>query len=82
MDESGNIREFSTRFEENGFVFEEPSVALFNFNSSIGACPVCEGYGLAIGIVADKVIPNKHKTLYDHAVAPGQAKEAKLILRT
>lgn len=70
LDESGTIREFSTRFEENGIEYEEPSVALFNFNSSIGACPVCEGYGMAIGIDADKVIPNKHKTLYDHAVAP------------
>jgi len=77
LDESGNIREFSTRFEENGFVFEEPSVALFNFNSSIGACPVCEGYGLAIGIDADKVIPNKHKTLYDHAVAPWSGERGK-----
>lgn len=70
LDESGGIRDFSTRFEENGVEYEEPSVALFNFNSSIGACPVCEGYGMAIGIDADKVIPNKHKTLYDHAIAP------------
>ncbi len=70
MDESGTISQFSTKFEENGLTFEEPTVALFNFNSSIGACPVCEGYGLAIGIDADKVVPNKHKTLYDHAIAP------------
>lgn len=70
LSEDGSILEFSTRFEEDGIEYEEPSIALFNFNSSIGACPACEGYGMAIGIDPDKVIPDKHKTLYEHAIAP------------
>ncbi len=70
LSEHGEMNHFSTRFEENGIVFEEPSVALFNFNSSVGACHVCEGYGMAIGIDESKVIPNKHLSLYDHAIAP------------
>lgn len=70
LSEHGEMNHFSTRFEENGIVFEEPSIALFNFNSSVGACHVCEGYGMAIGIDESKVIPNKHLSLYDHAIAP------------
>jgi excinuclease ABC subunit A len=70
LSEDGSIKSFSIRFEEDGIEFEEPSVALFNFNSSFGACPACEGYGVAIGIDPDKVIPNKSLTLYDHAIVP------------
>lgn len=68
--ESGELREFSTRFEADGMIFQEPSNALFNYNSSLGACPTCEGYGMALGIDEDKVIPNKQKSLLDHAIAP------------
>lgn len=60
--------DFSTRFELDGISFEEPSEHLFSFNNPVGACPVCEGYGMVIGIDEDLVIPNKELSIYEDAV--------------
>ncbi|MEM0951325.1 MAG: excinuclease ABC subunit UvrA [Cyanobacteria bacterium P01_H01_bin.74] len=51
-------------------VFEPLSPQLFSFNSPIGACSTCEGYGRIIGIDLDKIIPNKGLSLKDGAVHP------------
>ena len=51
-------------------VFPEPTPDMFNFNSPVGACSTCEGYGHVLGIDPDKVIPDPTKSLYDGAVAP------------
>ncbi len=59
---------FSNRFEADGMVFEEPNDLMFNFNSPVGACPVCEGFGKVVGIDEDLVIPNKSLSVYDDAV--------------
>ena len=59
---------FSTRFEADGITFEEPSDKLFAFNSPIGACPECEGFGKVIGIDEQMVIPNTALSVYDGAV--------------
>ena len=50
--------EFSTRFEADGITFEEPNDNMFSFNSPVGACPTCEGFGSIIGIDEKLVIPN------------------------
>ena len=60
---------FSSRFEADGIVFEEPSEHMFSFNNPVGACQVCEGYGRVIGIDEDLVIPNKSLSVYQDAVA-------------
>ena len=65
---SGERHTFSTRFEADGITFEEPSDKLFAFNSPIGACPECEGFGKVIGIDEHLVIPNTALSLYDGAV--------------
>lgn len=62
------LTEFSSRFERDGITFEEPSEHMFSFNNPIGACPVCEGYGMVIGIDEDLVIPNKDLSIYDDAI--------------
>ena len=62
-------REFSSRFEADGILFEPPTEHLFGFNNPLGACPRCEGYGKVIGIDEDLVIPDKSKTIYEDAVA-------------
>lgn len=59
---------FSKRFEADGIQFEEPSDMMFNFNSPVGACPVCEGFGKVMGIDEDLVVPNKALSLYEDAV--------------
>ena len=62
--------EFNDRFERDGLVFTEPTPDLFNFNSPVGACSTCEGYGHVLGIDPEKVIPDPTKSLYDGAIAP------------
>ena len=52
----------------DGIIFEEPTPQLFNFNSSFGACPSCEGYGQVMGIDEDKVIPDKTKSVFEEAI--------------
>ena len=59
---------FSTKFEADGITFEEPTDQMFSFNSPIGACPECEGFGRVIGIDEQLVIPNTALSVYDGAV--------------
>ena len=60
--------DFSTRFEADGITFEEPTDNMFAFNSPLGACPTCEGFGSVIGIDEKLVIPNTSLSLYDGCV--------------
>lgn len=67
-------REFSENFEADGIKFEEPSEQLFNFNSPLGACPECQGFGNIIGIDENLVVPNKTLSIYEDAIAPWRGK--------
>ena len=67
-DGSTQLFSFSTKFEADGITFEEPSDQMFSFNSPIGACPTCEGFGKIIGIDEQLVIPNRALSVYDGAV--------------
>lgn len=60
--------DFSTRFEADGIRFEEPSDNMFSFNSPLGACPTCEGFGRIIGIDEKLVIPNSTLSVYEGCV--------------
>lgn len=64
----GKIHTFSNRFEADGITFEVPTVNTFSFNSPIGACPKCEGYGRILGVDEDLVVPNKSLSIYEEAV--------------
>jgi len=59
---------FSTSFEADGITFEEPTDKLFAFNSPVGACPECEGFGKVVGIDEQMVIPNTALSVYEGAV--------------
>jgi excinuclease ABC subunit A len=61
---------FSEHFERDGMTFVEPSPLLFSFNSPVGACPTCQGFGRVPGVDEDLVIPNPLLTLRQGAVAP------------
>ena len=63
-------KDFNSRFEMDGMVFDTPTPQFFNFNSPYGACPKCEGFGNILGIDENLVIPDKTKSLYEGAVAP------------
>lgn len=60
---------YSSKFEEDGIVFEEPSLNFFSFNNPYGACKRCEGFGHILGIDEDLVVPDKSLSVYEGAVA-------------
>ena len=65
---AGILHTFSKRFEADGITFEEPSEQLFSFNSPMGACPTCGGFGRVIGVDEQLVIPNTALSVYDGCV--------------
>ena len=60
--------DFSIRFEADGITFEEPNDNMFSFNSPLGACPTCEGFGKIMGIDEKLVIPNSSLSVYEGCV--------------
>ena len=74
-DGSTQLFSFSTKFEADGITFEEPTDQMFSFNSPIGACPTCEGFGKIIGIDEQLVIPNRALSVYDGAVVCGRGEK-------
>ncbi|MDG0815071.1 excinuclease ABC subunit UvrA [Bdellovibrio svalbardensis] len=46
------------------------SSKLFSFNSPIGACPTCKGFGNILDIDEEKVIPNPNMSLAQGALSP------------
>ena len=72
--EGYGYREFSSLFEADGMVFEEPNEQMFSFNSPLGACPDCGGFGIVEGIDEKLVIPNTTLSVYEDAVAPWRGK--------
>ena len=66
----GDVMHFSEFFERDGIRFEEPRPHLFSFNSPIGACPTCQGFGRVAGLDEDLVIPNPDLSIRQGAVAP------------
>ncbi len=69
---------FSNKFELDGIVFEEPVPNLFSFNNPFGACPVCEGFSMVLGLDHDLVIPDKRLSVYEGAVAPWKGEKLSL----
>ncbi|MBQ9583681.1 MAG: excinuclease ABC subunit UvrA [Bacteroidales bacterium] len=63
------LRHFSNIFEADGITFERPTENLFSYNSPLGACPVCGGFGNIVGIDENLVIPNPTLSVFDGAVA-------------
>jgi excinuclease ABC subunit A len=63
---------FTSRFSCNkcGTEFVEPTPHMFSFNSPLGACTNCQGYGRIIGIDMEKVIPNRALRLDEMPIAP------------
>ncbi|MFQ5957436.1 MAG: excinuclease ABC subunit A, partial [Candidatus Brocadiales bacterium] len=63
---------FSNRFycDYCGIEYPKPTPNLFSFNSPIGACPKCQGFGNTIEIDMDLAIPDKRKTIREGAIQP------------
>ncbi len=52
--------------------YSEPTPAAFSFNSPLGACDTCRGFGRVIGVDYGLVIPDESKTLRGGAIKPWQ----------
>ena len=54
--------------------YQQPNPSLFSFNSPVGACETCRGFGRTIGIDYGLVIPDEGKSLRGGAIKPWQTK--------
>lgn len=52
--------------------YAEPSPLRFSFNSPVGACDTCHGFGRVIGIDLGLIIPDENKSLAEGCVKPWQ----------
>lgn len=70
----GKSRAFTTNWTNprTGFTLRAPTPPLFSFNSPLGACPKCKGFGRMIGIDLRKAIPDKTLSIQQGAVKPFQ----------
>ncbi len=76
-DEEGGEPElwkFSTGLHspESDLRYAEPIPSMFSFNSAVGACDTCRGFGRVIGVDYGLVIPNEKLTLRAGAIKPIQ----------
>ncbi|CDQ19234.1 Excinuclease ABC subunit A [Halobacillus karajensis] len=53
-----------------GFSVSELEPRMFSFNSPFGACDRCDGLGTQLEVDLDLVIPDRSRTLNEHAIAP------------
>ncbi|HXF99863.1 MAG TPA: excinuclease ABC subunit A, partial [Bacteroidota bacterium] len=70
--DTGKLLKFNQNFECSHcrIRYEEPEPRLFSFNNPVGACPQCQGFGRAMGIDMDLVVPDKSRTLRQDAIQP------------
>jgi len=47
-----------------------PEPALFSFNSPLGVCPECRGFGNVLVFTAERIVPDASKTLREGAIDP------------
>ena len=69
-------RRFSTTLHCAGcdIEYREPLPSMFSFNSPLGACETCRGFGRTMGIDYGLVIPDESKTLGEGAIRPWLSK--------
>ncbi|MDF2947684.1 MAG: excinuclease subunit [Bacillales bacterium] len=53
-----------------GFSIGELEPRMFSFNSPFGACTSCDGLGAKLEVDLDLILPDKTRSLRDHAIAP------------
>jgi excinuclease ABC subunit A len=86
VSESGERAGFRNGFACDGCGrgFAAPEPALFSFNSPLGACPQCQGFGRVPALDRERVVPDPTRSLVRGAIAPfttpsGRALQRKLL---
>jgi excinuclease ABC subunit A len=74
--EGAALRTFSETLASpvTGRRFRDPVPSLFSYNSPLGACPACRGFGRQIRIDPELVVPDPSLSLAEGAVRPFQGK--------
>ncbi len=69
-DQASEVWRFSTGLHcpESDISYTDPVPSMFSFNSPVGACEVCRGFGRVIGVDYGLVIPNDKLTLRAGAI--------------
>ncbi|MEE8303173.1 MAG: excinuclease ABC subunit UvrA, partial [Candidatus Tectomicrobia bacterium] len=62
---------------ECNVTYRDPVPNLFSFNSPLGACETCRGFGRSIDIDLDLIIPDPRKSLADGAIKPWNTKSTR-----
>jgi excinuclease ABC subunit A len=62
---------------ECGRALEPPRAGLFSYESALGACAECRGFGRTLGIDVPKVIPDHSLTLAGGAIRPWRGRSTK-----
>ncbi|MCW2311868.1 excinuclease ABC subunit UvrA [Rhodoferax antarcticus] len=72
--EPPDIWRFSTGLHcpDSNLRYTDPTASMFSFNSAVGACDSCRGFGRVIGVDYGLVIPNEKLTLRAGAIKPMQ----------
>jgi len=62
---------FDVRFTcaQCGREFPDPDPQLFSFNSAVGACPTCEGFGRVSGLDESKIVPDPRRSIDNGAIS-------------
>jgi excinuclease ABC subunit A len=73
-DAAPRIWKFSTGLHcpDSDLRYADPIASAFSFNSAVGACETCRGFGRVIGVDYGLVIPNDKLTLRAGAIKPMQ----------
>ena len=77
LPDAGNrLERFSAALEcaACGFAVRDPVPNLFSFNSPLGACETCRGFGRVIDLDLDLVIPDPRRTILEGAIKPWSTK--------
>ncbi len=77
-DEDNAAAPFSDQLEcaACGIAYQEPVPNMFSFNSPLGACETCRGFGRTIDIDPELIVPDPTLTLKHGAIKPWRIKAA------
>ena len=63
------------RCDQCSMDYSDPAPGLFSFNSPLGACPGCSGFGRSIELDPTKIVDDPDRSIRDEAIKPFRGKK-------